>query len=136
MKILIIAMPNGLSREGTVFLMKMVRSLEASASILSVIDLNRIARIASNEGVDKETARESLVQAAYEDLYAMEDRFKNESVKVTIRTIEVAVPEELIAEIKKGNPDIVCLMGPVDTLWLEMIRGSLAIPIFIVPQEK
>ncbi len=136
MKILIIAMPNGLSRESTSFVMKMVRSLDANAGILSVIDLNRIARIASNEGVDKDTARESLVQAAYEDLYAMEEKFKSESVKVSMRTIEISVPEDLIAEIKKGNPDIICLVGSVDTLWLEMIRGSIAIPIIIIPQEK
>ena len=136
MKVLIIAMQNGVSRENSTFVIKMVRCFEANAGILSVIDLNRVARIASNEGVDKDTARESLVQAAYEGLYAMEEIFKSESVKVSIRTIEVSVPEDLITEIKKGSPDIICLMGPVDTLWLEMIRGSLAIPLVIVPQEK
>jgi nucleotide-binding universal stress UspA family protein len=136
MKILIVVMPPWLSPAGSEFVIKMARCLNADATVLGVIDMSRIARTASNEGSSKELAEENYMQEAYENLYSTEERFKKESVEVSIKTKEITIPEELLTEIKRNNADIVCVAGAIDTLWLEIIRGAMSTPIVLVPQEK
>ncbi|MBE0432109.1 universal stress protein [candidate division WOR-3 bacterium] len=136
MKILLVILPPWLSPASSDFVIKITRCLNAGATVLGVIDMSRIARTASNEGSSKEAAQENYVQEAYENLYSTEERFKKESVEVSIKIKEVTIPEELLTEIKRNNADIVCLAGSFDTLWLEIIRGSLTAPILLVPQER
>lgn len=136
MKILVVVLPPWLSPANTGFVIKMAKCLNARATILGVIDMNRIARIAADEGLGRETAVENHMQEAYENLYASEERFKTETVEVGLKTVEVSVPEELLTEIKRNNPDLVCLAGAIDTLWLEIIRGALTAPILLIPQER
>lgn len=136
MKMLIVVLPPWLSPASSEFVIKMAKCLNAAATVLGVIDMTRIARIASNEGSSREAAQENYVQEAYENLYSTEERFKRESVEVSIKIQEVTIPEELLTEMKRSNADIVCLAGSIDTLWLEIIRGSLNAPILLVPQER
>lgn len=136
MKILVVVLPPWLSPASSGFVIKMAKCLNASATVLGVIDMSRIARIAADEGSSRETAEENHMQEAYENLYATEERFKKEAVKVSLKTVEITVPEELLTEMKRSNADIICLAGAIDTLWLEIIRGALNTPILLIPQER
>lgn len=136
MKILVVVLPPWLSPASITFLIKMARCLNASTTVLGVVDTGRIARIAADEGSSRETTVENHMQEVYENLYAAEERYKKEAAEVSLKTVEVAVPEELLTEIKRSNAEVVCLAGAIDTLWLEIIRGALNTPILLIPQER
>lgn len=115
---------------------QVIKCLDLKTLILALIDQQQIVRIASNEGIKEEAAQEHLTNAAYENLYYLEEIFKNDSVDVTISAKQMSLLDSIVNEIKKLHPRILCIVGRVDTTVLELIRDSVIVPIILLPAEE
>jgi len=118
------------------FAIKVIKCFTTHAHILSPIDRHLITRIASNEGVKEETIRERIIQEAYVSLYHLEDILKKEGVEVTISVAEMGLPEGLISAVKKINPAMLVVLGPLEASVIESLRDSFPVPIVLHPIEE
>jgi len=118
------------------FIIKVIKCFTKQAHILSPIDRHLITKIASNEGVKEETIRERIIQEVYVNLYHLEDVLKKEGVEVTVCAIEMGLPEGLISAVKKINPTILVVLGPLETSVIESLRDSLSVPMVLLPIEE
>jgi len=132
-KILVLVFDTHTIEDWLEFCMMTLQRFKPTTHILIPIDRHVIAHIASNEGVKEIEIRERLLHEAYLNLYHLEDIFSKRGSKVTIAAKEMTLPEELLGEIKKTNPEMLVVIGKIDTVVLESLYGLLRMPILLLP---
>jgi hypothetical protein len=135
-KFLILVFNSGISEDRLDLIYKIVKCYQSRILILSPIDRNLIKKIASNEGVKENEVRDRLVHDIYMHLYHLEEKFKKEALDVTVSTKEIAQYEDFVQEIKKINPKMLFIVGPIENSIFEAIRETLTVPLLLLPAEE
>ncbi len=135
-KILIVVFRPDISEDMMSLIIKIIKCSPTHTVILSPIDLHSIKKTASNEGAKVDAIKERFINEAYVNLYHLEDTFKKQALDVTISTKEMRMPEDLISTIKKINPDMLFVVGTIETPVLESLRDALSVPILLLPTEE
>jgi len=114
---------------------KMLQCFKPLIHIMSPIDRHTVARAASNEGVKDAEVRERLLHEAYTNLYHLEDTFSKQGLQATIAVKEMTLPEELLGEIKRINPEMLVVIGKIDSQIFESLYSALHVPVLLLPTE-
>ena len=114
---------------------KMLQCFKPLIHIMSPIDRHTVARAASNEGVKDAEVHERLLHEAYTNLYHLEDTFSKQGLQATIAVKEMTLPEELLGEIKRINPEMLVVIGKIDSQIFESLYSALHVPVLLLPTE-